>query len=64
MIRMSVPQIVLMQDALIREIGGLAGIWDERLLDLALNSPFQTFDGEFHLAAFTSVKGSKCLESC
>lgn len=47
MIRLSVPQIVLMHDALIRETGGLAGIRDEGILDLASNAPFQTFDGEY-----------------
>jgi death-on-curing family protein len=47
MIRLSVPQIVLMHDALIRETGGLDGIRDEGLLDLAANAPFQTFDGEY-----------------
>ena len=47
MIRLSVPQIVTLHDALLRETGGLPGIRDEGLLDLATNAPFQTFGGEY-----------------
>ena len=31
---------------LIQETGGIDGIRDDGLLDSALNSPFQSFDGE------------------
>ncbi|ORX22917.1 MULTISPECIES: type II toxin-antitoxin system death-on-curing family toxin [unclassified Thermoanaerobacterium] len=47
MIRLSVPQIVLMHSILIRETGGIDGIRDSGLLDLAANAPFQTFDGVY-----------------
>lgn len=45
--RLSIPQIVMMHSALIRETGGMDGIRDENLLDSAVNAPFQTFAGEY-----------------
>lgn len=45
--RLSIPQIVMMHSALIRETGGMDGIRDENLLDSAVNAPFQTFGGEY-----------------
>jgi len=45
--RLSIPQIVMMHSALIKETGGLDGIRDENLLDSAVNAPFQTFGGEY-----------------
>ncbi|MDD4170206.1 MAG: type II toxin-antitoxin system death-on-curing family toxin [Desulfotomaculaceae bacterium] len=45
--RLSVPQIVLMHSALIKETGGIDGIRDENLLDSAVNAPFQTYGGEY-----------------
>jgi len=45
--RLSVPQIVLMHCALIKETGGMDGIRDESLLDSAVNAPFQTYGGEY-----------------
>ncbi len=45
--RLSVPQIVLMHSALIKETGGMDGIRDENLLDSAVNAPFQTYGGEY-----------------
>jgi death-on-curing protein len=45
--RLSVPQIVLMHNALIKETGGMDGIRDENLLDSAVNAPFQTYGGEY-----------------
>ncbi|MHB1042480.1 MAG: type II toxin-antitoxin system death-on-curing family toxin [Eubacteriales bacterium] len=45
--RLSVPQIVLMHSALIKETGGMDGIRDENLLDSAVNTPFQTYGGEY-----------------
>lgn len=46
MIRLSEKQIIKMHNSLIKEFGGESGIRDINMLDLALNSPFQTFDGE------------------
>lgn len=46
MIRLSKPQILLLHGQLIAETGGSCGLRDERMLDSALNTPFQTFDGE------------------
>ena len=45
--RLSIPQIVMMHSALIKETGGLDGIRDENLLDSTVNAPFQTFGGEY-----------------
>lgn len=45
--RLSVPQIILLHQALILETGGLDGIRDDALLDSAANAPYQTFDGEY-----------------
>lgn len=36
--RLSVPHIVLMHSALIKETGGMEGIRDENLLDSAINA--------------------------
>ena len=46
MIRLSKSQVLLIHDQLIVETGGSSGLRDERMLDSALNAPFQTFDGE------------------
>lgn len=46
MIVLTKKQILQMHSQLIEKIGGKAGIRDEALLDSALQSPFQTFDGE------------------
>lgn len=44
--RLSQSQIIKMHSLIIKQIGGSDGIKDERLLDSALNSPFQSFGGE------------------
>ena len=46
MIRLSKSQILLIHDQLISATGGSSGLREEGMLDSALNSPFQTFDGE------------------
>ena len=38
-------QIILLHAQLIKETGGMEGIRDEGLLDSAILSPFQSFDG-------------------
>lgn len=43
--KLSKEQIILLHQELIKETGGTDGIRDEGLLDSALNSPFQSFDG-------------------
>lgn len=45
MIRLSKTQVIAMHDDLILETGGVTGLRDENLLEAALNSPFQSFDG-------------------
>ena len=42
---LSREQIILLHKQLIERYGGSHGIRDERLLDSALNAPFQSFDG-------------------
>ena len=46
MIILTKKQVLHMHSQLIEQFGGEAGIRDEALLDSALQSPFQTFDGE------------------
>lgn len=43
--KLTKEQIILLHRELIKETGGLDGIRDEGLLDSALNTPFQSFDG-------------------
>ena len=45
MIRLTKDQVVAIHSRLIKYTGGTDGIRDEGLLDSALNSPFQVFDG-------------------
>jgi death-on-curing protein len=44
-VRPSVETVVAIHAELINKIGGLHGIRDENLLDMSVNSPFQTFGG-------------------
>ena len=39
-------QILLLHSQLIENFGGSSDIRDEALLDSAINTPFQTYDGE------------------
>jgi len=45
MITLSIAQVVRLQEKVIKRTGGTAGIRDEALLEWALMSPFQTYDG-------------------
>ena len=44
--RLSKEQILMLHSQLIEEYGGSKGVRDHNLLDSALESPFQSFDGE------------------
>ena len=44
--RLSKEQVLKLHSQLIESFGGSDGVIDENLLDSALESPFQTFDGE------------------
>ncbi|MDD2494301.1 MAG: type II toxin-antitoxin system death-on-curing family toxin [Tissierellia bacterium] len=44
--RLTKFQVIQIHSMLIQETGGIDGIQDDGLLDSALNSPFQSFDGE------------------
>ncbi len=46
MIRLTKKQILTLHKILIEKFGGVTGIRDEKLLDSAVNAPFQTFGGE------------------
>lgn len=46
MIFFSEDQVKRIHSSLIKKTGGLDGLRDNRLLDSALNSPFQTFDSK------------------
>ena len=55
MITLSIAQVVRLQEKVIERTGGTSGIRDEALLDWALMSPFQTYDG-VELYPSTSAK--------
>ena len=44
-IRPTTDTIIIFHEELINKIGGMHGIRDENLLDMSVNSPFQTFGG-------------------
>jgi death-on-curing protein len=46
MIVLSKEQILVLHEQLIEETGGSSGLKDEGLLESALSSPFQSFDGK------------------
>ena len=46
MIRLIKKQILMLHSQLIELYGGSDGIRDERLLESALENPFQSFDGK------------------
>lgn len=46
MIRLTKSQILQLHSELIQVTGGIDGVRDDGLLDSALESPFQTFDGD------------------
>lgn len=46
MIRLSEQQVISVHSAMIKATGGIDGVRDEKLLDSALNAPFQTFGGK------------------
>ena len=46
MISLTKRQVIMLHKALIEQFGGERGVRDENLLDLSLNSPFQTFGGK------------------
>lgn len=56
MIRLSKSQIISLHKSLIEQFGGEYGIRDDNLLDLSINSPFQTFDGkELYLGPINQI---------
>jgi death-on-curing protein len=44
-VRLTVETVITIHSELISHIGGSPGIRDENLLDMSVNTPFQTFDG-------------------
>lgn len=46
MIRLTKEQIILLHSQLIQKTGGSDGIRDEKLLESAIKTPFQSFGGE------------------
>lgn len=43
--KLSKEQVIMLHRELIKETGGTDGVRDERLLESALDAPFQSFDG-------------------
>ncbi len=52
MIILCKEQVLKLHTSLIKATGGSEGIRDERMLDLALNNPFQSFGGKEHILVF------------
>jgi death-on-curing protein len=46
MIRLTQKQVLMLHSQLIQETGGSDGVRDEKLLESALETPFQSFGGE------------------
>ena len=46
MIRLTVNDVMLLHEKIIDKTGGIKGVRDVGLLELAVNSPFVSFDGE------------------
>ena len=46
MIKLTVNDIMLLHEKIIDKTGGIKGVRDVGLLELAVNSPFVSFDGE------------------
>lgn len=46
MIRLTKEQVLQLHDDLISSTGGISGLRDEGLLDSALSTPFQAFEGQ------------------
>jgi death-on-curing protein len=58
MIRLTKKQILMLHSQLIQETGGSAGVRDEKLLESALETPFQSFEGE-ELYPSTQAKAAR-----
>lgn len=46
MMTLSKEQVLMLHKSLIKATGGITDVRDEKLLDSALSSPFQSFDGK------------------
>ena len=46
MIILNKKQVIALHSSLVRQSGGLDGVRDVKLLNSALQTPFQTFEGE------------------
>jgi death-on-curing protein len=58
MIRLTKKQILMLHSQLIQETGGSDGVRDDKLLDSALETPFQSFGGE-ELYPSTQAKAAR-----
>jgi death-on-curing protein len=58
MIRLTKNQILMLHSQLIKETGGSDGVRDEKLLESALETPFQSFGGE-ELYPSTQAKAAR-----
>jgi death-on-curing protein len=58
MIRLTKKQVLILHSQLIQETGGSDGIRDEKLLESALETPFQSFGGE-ELYPSTQAKAAR-----
>jgi death-on-curing protein len=58
MIRLTKKQVLMLHSQLIQETGGSDGVRDEKLLESALETPFQSFGGE-ELYPSTQAKAAR-----
>ncbi len=61
MIYLSKDQILLLHDKLIERYGGSYGVRDDGLLDSAVNTPFQSFDGNDFFPTVTDKAVRLCI---
>lgn len=61
MIRLSKSQVIKLHNQLIEATGGSYGVRDEKLLDSALETPFQTFEGTELYSSIQSKAARLCF---
>ena len=61
MIYLTKEQIILLHEKLIKRYGGSSGIRDEGLLDSAINTPLQSFDGNDFFPTVTDKAVRLCV---
>ena len=63
MIKLTKKQILMLHGQLVQQTGGDAGIRDEGLLESAIETPFQSFDGEELYPSIQDKAARLCYQS-